>query len=121
MNIDKKWQVPAFQFYMGDLSNVFSAAYDYKPDDPFDLDCKWDQNASNINMYLHDVHDLYVTFGQVCIAHYNGKDLFSFKMDMSLVARIYAEDNTLNVTFVSVNKFNYIVTAIDPAFTTYSK
>ena len=48
VRVDKAWEVNTFQFYMGDLGNIFSAAYSYKPDDPFYLDCKWDQNTTDL-------------------------------------------------------------------------
>ena len=32
VNLDKNWEVTAFQFYMGDLSNFMSAANKYQPD-----------------------------------------------------------------------------------------
>lgn len=90
VTVDKKWEVSAFQFYMGDLGNMFPAAYDYKPDDPFILECKWDRNASDVTMDIHDVHEAYFSFDEICTAKYNGKELFLFDMSMSIVVRFYA-------------------------------
>lgn len=40
--LDKKWEAPAFQFYMGDLANSIEYASRFAADDPFAVECKWD-------------------------------------------------------------------------------
>ena len=35
VKLDKKWEVPAFQFYMGDLANTVAYAGNFAADDPF--------------------------------------------------------------------------------------
>lgn len=35
VTLDNKWDVPAFQLYMGDLSDSIPQARNYVPDDPF--------------------------------------------------------------------------------------
>lgn len=44
VTVDKSWEVPGFQFFMGDLGN--SVAYaNYAPSaDPFVVNCKCDRN-----------------------------------------------------------------------------
>ena len=37
-----------------------------------------------------------------------------------MVVRLYAEEQTLNITIVAANKFNQVITAIDDSFKTYS-
>lgn len=43
MTLDKSYEVPAFQFYMGDLSNFIPNAAIYSATEPIVVACKWDQ------------------------------------------------------------------------------
>ena len=48
--INKQWEVPTFQMYMGDLANVVEEAKNYPPDDPFYATCSWDGNETNTKL-----------------------------------------------------------------------
>jgi|688.fasta_scaffold475953_2 hypothetical protein len=50
VKLDKKFEVPEFQFYMGDLANAVNYAENFPADDPFDISCKWSGNRSQVDL-----------------------------------------------------------------------
>ena len=58
--IDRLWEVPSFQFYMGDLSNVIPEASRYLPDSPFFGSCEWDSaNSAPLGFGAYSDTELY--------------------------------------------------------------
>ena len=54
VTLDKKWEVPSFQFYMGDLANAVNYAANFPADDNFSVECKWDKG--NVTLSAYDFH-----------------------------------------------------------------
>lgn len=61
VKLDKKWEVPSFQLYMGDLANAVSYAANFPADDPFTVECTWDKK--DILLTAYDAHEIYATVG----------------------------------------------------------
>lgn len=45
VDLDQKWNVDTFQFYMGDLANFVSQANQFMADEPFYASCRWDNKG----------------------------------------------------------------------------
>ena len=42
------WEIPEFQFYMGDLGNYMNKAKDLIPNKPFEVSCVWNNSLYDI-------------------------------------------------------------------------
>lgn len=47
VTIDNQWQVPAFQFYMGDLTASIPESKSYPSEDPLIVTCKFDNSKNS--------------------------------------------------------------------------
>lgn len=57
VKLGKQWEVPSFQFYMGDLSNAVSFAEKVPADDPFEVECKWMRTSKdNVKLVAYADH-----------------------------------------------------------------
>ena len=75
VTLDKKWQVPSFQLYMGDLANSVPFASYYPADDPFTVSCKWVRNNSNVVLSAYDFHEIYAQVEETCTIEYKAKQV----------------------------------------------
>lgn len=61
IQLDKKNEVPYFQFFMGDLGNFVDYANKLPARDPFTISCQFAQDRANeLKTVRFDEHDLYV-------------------------------------------------------------
>lgn len=63
VNLDKTWETPGFQFYMGDLGNSVNYA-NYAPSgDRFNVSCKFDGSrmTNELKIARYDEHDIYLS------------------------------------------------------------
>lgn len=72
---DRRWEVSAFQFYMGDLIRAVPEAKKYPPEDRFNVSCKWDKIRESVSLKQYGLHQIYVTAGEICTLSYQNKDI----------------------------------------------
>jgi hypothetical protein len=65
------WDVPYFQFYMGDLTSIPEAA-NYPAHQPITVDCKWNRNILPTLEILTSLY-LHSSLRMDCIMKSNGK------------------------------------------------
>ena len=69
--IDSSWDVPGFQFYMGDLGNFVPYANNAYAMDRFGVQCKFNRTRLNeLSIMRYDEHQLYVGVPVGCFVHY---------------------------------------------------
>lgn len=71
--VDRMWDSPHFQFYMGDLANVVPGAKTYQASDSIYASCHWDGNEDAMKFEKYDgINQVYVQAGINCtIKHYS--------------------------------------------------
>lgn len=82
LTVGQKWEVPSFQFFMGDLGNSFPGANRYKSDDAFTADCS-PVDPTKIAVSVFSDREIYAEFQESCTAKYSGTELF--RVEMTLV------------------------------------
>lgn len=59
VTLDKRWEVPSAQFYMGDLASSIPSAANYNPETPINVSCKANRSG-NIEFNNYDFEEAYV-------------------------------------------------------------
>ena len=96
VNLDQKWDVDTFQFYMGDLANFVPQANQFMADEPFFASCQWDEkSATSMGLRKHDIHDLYAEAEMICTIKHSNDELFRVMFDANFVVRVEAENTQL--------------------------
>lgn len=89
MQLDKRNEVPYFQFFMGDLGNFVDYANKLPAHDPFTISCQFAQDRANeLKTVRFDEHDLYVQVPEDCTIGYKGAAVLKVSFDMNLVIRL---------------------------------
>lgn len=86
--LNKQYEVPYFQFFMGDLGNFVDYANKLPAHDPFTISCEFAQDrASELKTVRFDEHDLYIQGPEDCSITYNSAVIMKVSFDMNLVVR----------------------------------
>lgn len=93
VTVDKSWDAPGFQFYMGDLGNSVPYANYAPANDPFIATCVFNKSRmeKSFKVMRYDEHKIYVSIPENCKINYANKDIISIDMDFSFVVRIVSE------------------------------
>ena len=87
--LDKKFEVPYFQFFMGDLGNFVDYANYLPAHDPFTINCAFPANRSDeLKIVRFDEHDLYVQVPQDCNVTYKSAVVLKVSFDMNVIVRL---------------------------------
>jgi hypothetical protein len=88
--LDKSWDVPGFQFYMGDLGNFVEYANNAPSSDPFTATCKFNQSRMEKELKIspYDEHRIYLGIPYSCRVNYKEKDILTLEMDLTMIARL---------------------------------
>lgn len=69
--LDKKYEVPFFQFFMGDMGNFVEYANKLPAHDPLSISCTFsNERASDLKVRKFDEHDLWVQVPEDCSISY---------------------------------------------------
>lgn len=90
LTLDRSWEVPGFQFYMGDLGNFVPSANFLPSNDNFTVRCNYNESraAKSLKILRYDVHDLYAGVPLTCTVNYQNKDVLAVDMDINFVVRL---------------------------------
>lgn len=90
ITLDRSWEVPGFQFYMGDLGNFVPSANFLPSNDNFIVRCNYNASraAKSLKILRYDIHDLYVGIPLTCTVNYQSKDVLAVDMDNNIVVRL---------------------------------
>ena len=90
ITLDRNWEVPGFQFYMGDLGNFIPYANFLPSIDTFTVRCNYNASraAKSLKILRYEVHDLYVGVPLTCTVVYQNNDVLAVDMDTNYVVRL---------------------------------
>ena len=105
VTIDRMWDVPNFQFYMGDLANVVpEAANSYQANDVVSVYCHWNGNEDELMFQKYDkATDVYVQAGMICTIKHYSKELIKLTFLLTIVTEIDPLEDTLNFRTKIIN------------------
>lgn len=92
VTLDKGWQVPAFQFFMGDLSGAIPAAEKYAPDDAFTAQCGWE---GELKLSAFADNQVYVRTPLTCVLVHKTNRLLELAATVDFVVTLVAEESSL--------------------------
>jgi hypothetical protein len=93
-NLDKKYEVPYFQFFMGDLGNFVEYANKLPAHDPINITCAYATDRTNeLKITRFDEHDLYVQIPEDCTIYYKNNPIIKASFDMNVVVRLVMIDS----------------------------
>ena len=94
--IDKNWEVPVFQFFMGDLANFIPGAAKFVPDSPFYGACKWNQENSSLpSLKPFEDRQLSAEVPVTCSFSHNSNKFMIMNFTMFLVVQVIPESESL--------------------------
>ena len=89
VTLDRTWEVPGFQLFMGDLGNAVPYATYAPAGDRFNVSCNYDKTrADELKIARYDEHDIYVSVPENCQISYNNTPVLGIKMGISIVVRL---------------------------------
>lgn len=87
--LDKRYEVPFFQFFMGDMGNFVEYANKLPAHDPITISCAFaTDRANDLKIMKFDEHDLYVQVPEDCSLSYKSSVVMKVSFDMNLVVRL---------------------------------
>lgn len=87
--LDKRYEVPFFQFFMGDMGNFVEYANKLPAHDPFTISCAFSkERESELKIMRFDEHDVYVQVPEDCSISYKSSVVMKISFDMNLVIRL---------------------------------
>lgn len=89
VTLDRTWDVPGFQLFMGDLGNAVPYATYAPAGDRFNISCNYDKTrADELKIARYDEHDIYVSVPENCQISYKDTPILGIKMGISIVVRL---------------------------------
>lgn len=87
--LDKNYEVPFFQFFIGDLGNFIDYANKLPAHDPITISCAFSKDrASELETSRFDEHDIYIQVPEDCTISYKSSVVMKISFDMNIVVRL---------------------------------
>jgi hypothetical protein len=89
VTLDRTWEVPGFQLFMGDLGNAVPYASYAPAGDRFNISCNYDKERADVlKIARYDEHRIYVSVPENCQISYNNSNILGIKMGITIIVRL---------------------------------
>ncbi len=90
VTLDRTWETPGFQLFMGDLGNSVPYANYAPAGDRFNVSCSFDATRaeSELKIARYEDKQIYVSVPENCQIVYNSKPILALKMDVNFVVEL---------------------------------
>lgn len=118
VDLDDSWEVPAFQFRMGDLGKAIPYTEFFPAADRFYVRCRSNQTrmGNEFKFSRYDNSTIYVSVPETCTLKYADKDFLAIDMLIVLEVKLYAEDHSLRAVVIDSGVVGDSYRSLDPKF-----